>query len=154
MMVPARTAWPSNTFTPRRWALESRPLRVEPPPLVFDIWRSCSAPVAAGGDPGDLDGGVVLAVPVPAPLAGLGLVREPVDLGPLGLAHDPGGDGGSRQLGRRGQHGGAVDDQDGRERDLAAVAGTEALDVDALALGHPFLLAAGGDDCVHSEGRS
>ena len=28
---------PSNTFTPRRWALESRPLRVEPPPLVFDM---------------------------------------------------------------------------------------------------------------------
>ena len=28
---------PSNTFTPRRWALESRPFRVEPPPLVLDI---------------------------------------------------------------------------------------------------------------------
>ena len=31
---------PPNTFTPRRWALESRPLRVEPPPLVLDMATS------------------------------------------------------------------------------------------------------------------
>src|SRR5436190_1235069 len=37
MIVPAVMAVPSNTLTPRRCALESRPLRVEPPPLVFDI---------------------------------------------------------------------------------------------------------------------
>ena len=37
MMAPAGTTWPSNSFTPRRWALESRPFRVEPPPLVFDM---------------------------------------------------------------------------------------------------------------------
>ena len=36
-IVPAVTAVPSNVFTPRRCAWESRPLRVEPPPLVFDI---------------------------------------------------------------------------------------------------------------------
>ena len=30
-------AVPPNTLTPRRCALESRPLRVEPPPLVFDM---------------------------------------------------------------------------------------------------------------------
>ena len=37
MIVPALMRVPSNTFTPRRWALESRPLRVEPPPLVLDM---------------------------------------------------------------------------------------------------------------------
>src|SRR6185295_6614121 len=37
MIVPALTLVPPNAFTPRRWALESRPLRVEPPPLVFDM---------------------------------------------------------------------------------------------------------------------
>jgi hypothetical protein len=36
MMAPALTAVPSKTFTPSRWAAESLPLRVEPPPLVFD----------------------------------------------------------------------------------------------------------------------
>ena len=33
----AVTEVPSNSFTPRRWALESRPLRVEPPPFVLDM---------------------------------------------------------------------------------------------------------------------
>ena len=37
MMAPACTIVPSNTLTPSRWAFESRPLRVEPPPLVLDI---------------------------------------------------------------------------------------------------------------------
>src|SRR5437588_11425790 len=36
-MAPARTAVPSKVLTPRRWAVESRPLRVEPPPLVLDM---------------------------------------------------------------------------------------------------------------------
>jgi hypothetical protein len=31
---------PSNTLTPKRCAWESRPLRVEPPPLVFDMSTS------------------------------------------------------------------------------------------------------------------
>ncbi|MFT6813147.1 MAG: hypothetical protein ACJASK_001774 [Ilumatobacter sp.] len=37
MMAPVRMSSPPNTFTPRRCAFESRPLRVEPPPFVFDI---------------------------------------------------------------------------------------------------------------------
>ncbi len=37
MMEPAVTAAPSKRFTPRRCAFESRPLRVDPPPLVLDI---------------------------------------------------------------------------------------------------------------------
>jgi hypothetical protein len=37
MMLPVFTAVPSKVFTPKRWALESRPFLVEPPPLVLDI---------------------------------------------------------------------------------------------------------------------
>src|ERR1022692_4843503 len=47
MIEPAGTAVPSNTLTPRRWARESRPLRVEPPPLVLDISAPYSADLAA-----------------------------------------------------------------------------------------------------------
>ena len=49
--------------------------------------------------------------------------------GPGGLAHDPGGHGGAGQVAGRGEHGVAVDEQDGRERDLVAVR-AEALDVE------------------------
>src|SRR5690606_22061861 len=34
MMLPASTAWPPNTFTPRYFGLESRPLREEPTPFL------------------------------------------------------------------------------------------------------------------------
>src|SRR5436190_4794624 len=92
MMAPAVTTVPSYTFTPRRWALESRPLRVEPPPLVLDI------------DAHDLDDVVLLAVTPPATGAGLVLVREARDLGALGLADDAPGDAGPFELRRGGQH--------------------------------------------------
>ena len=50
MIAPAPTTVPSEAFTPSRWALESRPLRVDPPPLVLDTqapatWR-CALPTA------------------------------------------------------------------------------------------------------------
>src|SRR4051794_20385573 len=99
MMAPAFTRVPSNTFTPSRWALESRPLRVDPPPLVFDIGGS-----SALGDRGDLDGRVLLPVPVAPPLVGPPLVGEPVDLGTLGGTHHPPGHRRPGQLGRGSQH--------------------------------------------------
>jgi hypothetical protein len=37
MIDPAVTAVPSKTFTPRRWELESRPLREEAAPFFFDM---------------------------------------------------------------------------------------------------------------------
>src|SRR5437588_91329 len=57
MMAPACTWPPSNTFTPRRCAWESRPFLVDPPPFVLLI-----------GDPRDLDRVVVLAVAPPVAL--------------------------------------------------------------------------------------
>src|SRR5580704_8600350 len=93
MIAPAGTLVPSNTLTPRRWAFESRPLRVEPPPLVLDISRSFpSAAVRSvlgrDRDGGDLHRGVVLAVAPPAAAAGLGLIGEPADLRSELFAHD------------------------------------------------------------------
>src|SRR6185436_5748339 len=34
-MLPERTRSPPNFFTPRRWELLSRPLRLEPPPFLW-----------------------------------------------------------------------------------------------------------------------
>src|SRR4051794_34842572 len=141
MMAPGCTAVPSNTFTPRRLAAESRPLRVEPPPLVLDM--SSSAP----RDAGDLDHGVVLPVTPVAALVRLVLVGEALDLGTLGLAHHPGRHGGAGQVGGLGDDGVAIDQQHGREGQLA-VSG-QLLNLHAVALGYPLLLPTRTDHCVH-----
>src|SRR5262245_29180750 len=56
MIVPAETVSPLKRFTPRRCAVESRPLREDEAPFFFDI---SLLPFA---DAGDLDGRVLLAV--------------------------------------------------------------------------------------------
>src|SRR6266487_961803 len=48
-MLPARTGVPAYTLTPRRWAFEPRPFRVEPAPFLCAI--ACSSAL----DPGDLE---------------------------------------------------------------------------------------------------
>src|ERR1700678_3972711 len=107
-MAPARTSVPPKALTPSRWALESRPLRVEPPPLVLDmslylLFRLCGRG-GPGADTGDLDSRVALAVaPLPA-APGLRLVGKAADLGPLDLSDHPGRDPGRRQLVVLGQH--------------------------------------------------
>src|SRR5438477_3075006 len=125
MIAPASTSVPSNTFTPSRLAAESRPLRVEPPPLVFDMSgfflrargggraRRCGrARGAAAGDAGDLDRRVLLAM-APAPAAvGLVLVCEAPDLRAFFLAHHPGRHGGAGQVGWLGRDRLAVDQQE------------------------------------------
>src|SRR5450432_2898220 len=91
MISPPVTVWPANTFTPRRLAFESRPLRLEPRPFLCAIARlhcpvgSCRLRcpgsrrdrrrVGAGRelDRGDLDPGQVLPVAVATPVAALGL---------------------------------------------------------------------------------
>src|SRR4051812_42937088 len=37
MISPPVTRWPANTFTPRRFASESRPLRLDPSPFLCAI---------------------------------------------------------------------------------------------------------------------
>ena len=46
MIDPAGTTWPANTFTPRNFGFESRPLRLEPPPFLWAISRSLPQPAA------------------------------------------------------------------------------------------------------------
>src|SRR4051794_36551989 len=145
MIVPAVTLVPPNSFTPRRWAFESRPLRVEPPPLVFDIAGS-----SALRDRDDLDDGVLLTMAVPTALVLLRLVREPLDLRALGDADDLAGHRRTREGVGTGEHGVAVDQEHRGQRNLAALFTVEQLERHLLALGHLLLLATRGDHCVHS----
>src|SRR5439155_12319345 len=131
MMAPAVTLPPSYTLTPSRWAAESRPLRVEPPPLVLDM-----SGLSCGCDRRDLDRRVPLTMTPVAALVGLVLVGEAPDLGPLGVAHDAGQHGRGGQVGPRRQHLLAVDHEHGCEREVSLIGfERDALDVEALALG-------------------
>src|SRR6476659_29544 len=77
MISPAPTTWPPKRFTPRRCALESRPLRVELAPFLCAI--SASLPCLL--DAGDLDAREVLTVPLALLVAGLVLELLDHDLG-------------------------------------------------------------------------
>src|SRR3954470_8071715 len=85
MISPPVTCWPANTFTPRRLAFESRPLRDEPRPFLCAISRS--APDLFHPDAREL-----LAVALAALVAALRLVLEDADLRPTLVADDRGGD--------------------------------------------------------------
>src|SRR3954447_24120339 len=82
MISPPVTGCPANTFTPRRLALESRPLRLEPRPFLCAI---SSAPLADRRDP---DARQLLAVARAALVGALGLELEPAQLRPA-LVRDP-----------------------------------------------------------------
>src|SRR3954454_10132083 len=79
MISPPVTVSPANTFTPRRWALESRPLREEPRPFLCAIL-----------DLRDLDAGQLLPMAVGALVAPLGLELEHPDLVALLVRQDLG----------------------------------------------------------------
>src|SRR5829696_6501891 len=85
MISPPVTVWPANTLTPRRWACESRPLRLEPSPFLCAIAvllrasRSRAAP-RAHRDFADLEPGELRAVPHAPLVAALGLELEHVEL--------------------------------------------------------------------------
>src|SRR3954447_1025130 len=84
MISPPVTVCPANTFTPRRFALESRPLRLEPRPFLCAI---SSAPLADRRDP---DARQLLAVARPALVAALGLELEHAELRGALVGHDLG----------------------------------------------------------------
>src|SRR3979490_1160106 len=78
MISPPVTAWPANTFTPRRLALESRPLRDEPRPFLCPVFglRSCRGLTGTPRrqlDLRDLDPGQLLAMTGAPLVAALGL---------------------------------------------------------------------------------
>src|SRR5215467_9308530 len=137
MISPAPTIWPPNRFTPSRCALESRPLRLEDAPFLCAIWNSVLL-LRAGAGPGrtglrraglrrtglrstGLGGAnagdphlrVLLPVAQPAPVAGLVLVVDHVDLGASRSSHDLGRDLVAAQLGRIADDLAVVDNEHG-----------------------------------------
>src|SRR3954468_1141418 len=137
MISPPVTAWPANTFTPRRWALESRPLRDEPRPFLCAI-----------ADLRDLDAGELLPVPGPALVAALGLELEHAQLlaahvlDHLGADADP-----AQAVGV--EHGVVGPEQDRLQLHGGAGLVGQALDEQGRTLLDAVLLAAGLDDRVH-----
>src|SRR5918994_5713179 len=117
MISPAPTTWPPKRFTPRRCALESRPLRVELAPFLCAI--SCSPQALL--DSGDLDARELLTVPLALLVAGLVLELLDHDLRAAEVVQDLSGD---RDLRERLGVGGdllAVDEEDRDELDVAVV---------------------------------
>src|SRR4051812_37891296 len=86
MISPPVTVCPANTFTPRRLALESRPLRLEPRPFLCAI---SSAPLADRRDP---DARELLAVAGAPLVAALGLELEHAELRAALVRDDLGAD--------------------------------------------------------------
>src|SRR3954468_24476093 len=141
MLSPPVTVWPANTFTPRRLAFESRPLREEPRPFLCAM----SAPPA---DLGDLDPRQLLAMAGATLVAALGLELEHAQLRTAQVLDDLRGD---VRLAERValEHGVAVArEQQRRKRDGGADVVGQPLDEEGLALFDAVLLTASFDDCV------
>src|SRR3954462_12286010 len=81
MISPPVTVVPAKTFTPRRLAFESRPLREDPRPFLCAI-----------ADLRDLDAGQLLAVPRAPLVAPLGLELEDAELLAADVLDDLGAD--------------------------------------------------------------
>src|SRR3954468_11414170 len=143
MISPALTTWPPKRFTPRRWALESRPLRDDDAPFL------CAMSASALRDVADHDAGQGLTVPLPLVVTGLVLELVDVDLRALAVLDD------LTRHGHLGQGRGiagdgvAVDQQDRREGDGVAGRTLEAVDRERVAHGHLVLAATGLHHCVH-----
>src|SRR5579862_9155714 len=98
MISPPVTAWPAKTLTPRRWALESRPLRLEPRPFLCAIGillrglrgrrGDARARACPRADLRDLDAGQVLAVAGAPLVTALGLELEDTQLRTAHVADD------------------------------------------------------------------
>src|SRR5918912_3376395 len=87
MISPPETVCPANTFTPRRFALESRPLRLEPRPFLCAI-------AELAPDLRDADAGQLLPVTGAPLVPALGLELEHAQLRPALVRDHLGGDGG------------------------------------------------------------
>src|SRR5262249_12131201 len=149
-MLPATTISPPNFLTPSRRPALSRPLRDDPPAFLCAILRSPRpAPAAGSGgrvDLGDPQHGLVLAVPVLAPVLVPPLFLEDDDLVGAAVLDQLGADRGALDERRAGRRLGALaDHQHLGELDRRARLADELFDRDDIALGDPVLLAAGAD---------
>src|SRR3954469_11581143 len=151
MISPPVTVWPANTFTPRRCACESRPLRLEPRPFLCAI---CGFLLLRGGlarehlDVRDLEHRLLGAVAGPALVAALRLeLADPDLLAALVSAHDR-LDLDLREA-IRVEDGVVRAEQQRLEGDLRALVLRHAVDDELIALLDPVLLSAYSNDCVH-----
>src|SRR3954454_24688359 len=142
MISPPVTVWPANSFTPRRLALESRPLRLEPRPFL------CALLSAPRADRRDADARQLLAVAGAPLVAALGLELEHAELGPALVRDDLGLDARGRQPVALEDRVAVAGQQQRPQRHGGAHVVGQPLDEQGLALAHAVLLAAGLDYCV------
>src|ERR671917_1294892 len=143
MISPALTTWPPKRFTPRRWALESRPLRDDDAPFL------CAMSASALRDVADHDAGQGLTVPLPLVVAGLVLELVDADLRALAVLEDLAGHGHLGQGRGVAGDGVAVDQQDRRQGDAVAGRALQAGDCERVAHGHLVPAATRPHHCVH-----
>src|SRR6478752_5118540 len=157
--VAANTVSPANTFTPSRFAFESRPFLEEPSPFlcatVLLLRRSrlgllARRPRLLGrADRRDRDPRQLRAVPARLLEAALRLEREHLQLLSAQMLDHLGGDG-ALQLRAIGDDGVAAGHQHLRGERLAGVKRL-AIDQERLPLLDAVLLATDLDHCVHAE---
>src|SRR6476659_1123220 len=159
MIAPAVTVSPANTFTPSRFAFESRPFLEEPSPFlcatVLLLRRGrlgllARRPRLLGrADRCDRDPRQLRAVPARLLEAALRLEREHLQLLSAQMLHHLGGDG-ALQLRAIGYDRVAAGHQHLRRERLAGVKRL-AIDQELLPLLDAVLLATDLDHCVHAE---
>src|SRR3954451_21706333 len=148
-IVPDRTYWPSDRFTPSRFDSLSRPLRELPTPFLCAIVQTPLRASASGVDRRDRHAGQRLAMPGPPPVPLLWLVFEHHDLRTAillfdGRANRCTGDDRRANPGRTvtTQHQHAIEDE------VRTSIRWKLLDRESIADRHPILLATGFDDGV------
>src|SRR5579859_3198273 len=166
MISPAFTRWPPNRLTPSRWAAESRPFLLDDAPFLCAISALLRAlglglalaPGARSGaalaDTGDLHLRVALTVPEPAPVTGLVLVADHVDLRSAGVADNLCGDLIPAEFFRVTYHVAAVDDEQGGQREGGANLTGKAVHGEDVIHRRLLLPAAAAHDRVHRNSLS
>src|ERR1022692_1282787 len=156
MISPALTSWPPKRFTPSRWALESRPFRLEEAPFlcaISDLLLCLLGPASSSGGgrahAGDLHQRVLLPVALATPVASLVLVVDHADLGAGGRTHDLGCDLVVTELGPVTDHIAVIHDEQGRQRHGRAHLTGELVHHQDIVQRCLFLLAATANDRVH-----
>src|SRR6266446_7920748 len=155
MMLPGTTISPPNFLTPSRRPRLSRPLREEPPAFLCAIGYSFFGLRTAGTpDRGDAQHGLVLAMPLLAPVILPPLLLENDDLGRPALLDHRGADQGTLEQRRPGGDLGTLaDHQYLGELDRGPGLARKLLDRDDVVLGDLVLLAAGPDHSEHDTRR-
>src|SRR5437660_881316 len=151
MISPPVTTWPANSFTPRRCAAESRPLRLDPRPFLCAIRCLLARRRLARQQLHllDLEPRQLRAVPLGALVAALRLELEDPDLVAALVAGHDRLDLHLRELGRL-EHRVVARDPERLERDRLSRLRGQAVDDERVTLLDAVLLSADSDDCVHS----